>query len=218
MPLARSLYLLPLALACVGLTAQEAPKTEEKAPAITATPTADKETCGSHHHRWHHASHATFAAYVQTSVPLRELKDSLDHRNGFGLGIQWTRDHGDWHASRTRLEWNTFAESNPVPTVWPAAYTKTYAKNYVLSFDHLFKLNQGKAQAYLVGGLGGARWCVEQTTMTSYDSRWTTKLALTGGVGVKLADRVSLEARYVVSSIGQTFDANMLQASLAFRF
>jgi opacity protein-like surface antigen len=147
-------------------------------------------------------------------MPLRDLKESLDQRTGYGLGAQWTHEHGDWHASRTRLEWNTFPESGPVG----AAGTKTYAKNYILSFDHLFKLNTGTTQAYVVGGLGGARWCLEQTTATTYDSRWTTKLAITGGVGVQFANRVNLEARYVVSSVGKTFDANTLQASLGFRF
>jgi len=96
--------------------------------------------------------------------------------------------------------------------------TKTYAKNYILSFDHLFKLNRGSHQAYVVAGLGGARWGVEQSTGALRSSDWTTKLAITGGVGVQLADRVNLEARYVVSSIGKTFDANTLQASLGWRF
>lgn len=222
MPLARSLYLFPLALACGTLFAQEpSPKSEEKPTVEDGAQSRDKEKEKSSFRHYRHSRrhrHSTFSASVQANAPLRDLKESLDSRTGYGLGLQWTHDHGDWHASRTRLEWNTFPESGPVPAAGTAAYTKTYAKNYILSFDHLFKLNTGTTQAYLVGGLGGARWCIEQTTATSYDSRWTTKLALTGGVGVQFAKRVNLEARYVMSSVGKTFDANTLQASLGFRF
>jgi len=213
MPLARSLYLLPLALAGAALSAQEStPKPEEKAPVVDRESKSDRDRC--RFHSGHSRFHATFGAYVQADVPLRDLKESLDRRTGLGLGVQWTHDHGDWNASRTRLEWNTFPEGGPVG---PAG-TRTYAKNYILSFDHLFKLNQGWSQAYLVAGLGGARWDVEQTTGTQRTSDWTTKLAFTGGVGVQLGGRVNLEARYVVSSVSSTFDANTLQASLGWRF
>jgi opacity protein-like surface antigen len=209
------LYRLPLALACAALAAQEpAPKPAEPAPAAApaAAPEKGSEAKKDRRCQQHHES--VFGVYAQADLPLRDLKESLDRRTGFGLGASWTHDHGDWHASRTRLEWNTFPEGGPVG---PAG-TKTYAKNYVLSFDHLFKLNQGTQQAYLVAGLGGARWGVEQTTGPVRTSDWTTKLAITGGVGVQLANRVNLEARYVVSSIGKTFDANMVQASLGWRF
>ena len=211
MPLARFLYLLPLALACGALAAQEpAPKPEEKAPAVAPEQHAEKKQ--GHARFCHH--HTTFGAYVQADAPLRNLKENLDRRTGLGLGVQWVHDDGDWNASRTRLEWNTFPEGGPVG----AAGTRTYAKNYILSFDHLFKLNQGWSQAYLVAGLGGARWDVEQTTGAQHTSDWTTKLAFTGGVGVQLGARVNLEARYVVSSVSSTFDANTLQASLGWRF
>ena len=211
MPLARSLYLVPLACAGLALAAQEAPsKPEAKAP--VAEPQREEGDCHVRFRFRHH--HSVFGAYVQADVPLRDLKENLDRRTGLGLGVQWTRDQGDWNASRTRLEWNTFPEGGAVG----ASGTRTYAKNVILSFDHLFKLNQGSTQAYLVAGLGGARWDLEQTTAGQRSSLWTTKLALTGGVGVQLGERVNLEARYVVSSVGSTFDANALQASLGWRF
>lgn len=213
MPLARSLYCLPLA--CGLLAAQEAPapKPADPAPAAPSEKKPEAETrkeCSWHrHHR-----HSVFGAAVQVDMPVRDLKESLDRRTGYGLGVNWTHDHGDWHASRTRLEWNTFPEGGPVGPLG----TRTYAKNFVLSFDHLFKLNQGDSQAYLVAGLGGARWYLEQNTGALRTSDWTTKLAIAGGVGVQFSKRVNLEARYVVSSIGRTFDANMVQASLGWRF
>lgn len=210
MPLARPLFLLPLALAWAPLVAQEAPKPADPAPVATPEKKAEKERI---RHYFHH-HHSVFGAYAQADIPLRDLKENLDRRTGLGLGVQWTHDHGDWNASRTRLEWNTFAEGSPVGPLG----TKTYAKNFILSFDHLFKLNQGTHQMYVVAGLGGARWYLEQNTGALRDSFWTTKLAITGGVGVQLAERVNLEARYVVSSVGKTFDANTLQASLGWRF
>ena len=212
MPLVRSLYLLPLALACGALAAQESiPKPEEKVPATVTEQHTEKRR---ERRCFHHHYSADFGAYAQVNAPLRDLKENLDRRTGLGLGVQWTHDHGDWNASRTRLEWNTFPEGGAVGL----SGTRTYAKNYILSFDHLFKLNQGWSQAYLVAGLGGARWNVEQTTGALRTSLWTTKLAATGGVGLQLGPRVNLEARYVVSSIGSTFDANTLQASLGWRF
>jgi opacity protein-like surface antigen len=211
MPLARGLYLLPLALACGVLAAQEpAPTAEEKAPVKVTEAKKEKEaTCFHSYHR-----HSDFGVSVQGDFPLRDLGDSLDRRSGLGLGLQWTHDHGDWNASRTRMEWNTFPEGGAVGPLG----TKTYAKNYILSFDHLFKLNRGDHQAYVVAGLGGARWNVEQTTGTTHTMDWTTKLAVTGGLGVQLAHRVNLEARYVVSSVGKTFDANVMQISLGWHF
>ena len=161
---------------------------------------------------WHHPS--VFTASVQADFPAGDLRNKLDGRSGLGLGLQWTHDHGDWDASRTRLEWNTFAEGGAVG----ALATRTYAKNYLLSFDHLFKLNRGNHQAYVVAGLGGARWNLEQTTGGISSSRWTTKLMVTGGLGVQIAQRVNLEARYGVSSVNRTFDANVVQISLGWRF
>ncbi|WP_306591001.1 outer membrane protein [Geothrix sp. 21YS21S-4] len=191
MPLNRRLYLLPLVLAGLSLAAGD---TDGKAP---------------------QASHAnTFGMSVQADLPLRELQDSLDHRTGFGLGLQWTHDHGAAHASRTRLEFNVFPESQPVgPTA-----TTTYAKNVALSFDHLFRVSEGPARLYLVGGLGGARWTLEQKAPAFSSNLTTTKLAVTAGVGVQMARQLTLEARYVVSGIQKTFDANTVQVSLGWRF
>lgn len=216
MPLLRSMGLLSGSLLCTVLAAQDpAPKPPEKPSESAAAADGEKKERGCCHgwrHHRHGHPHAVFGAYVQGLMPVRDLKEDLDGRTGFGLGVQWIHDHGDWHASRTRLEWNTFAESRS------AAGVRTYAKNYILSWDHLFKANKGEHQAYLVVGIGGARWYHEQTGAGFRDSRWTTKPAITGGAGVSFARRMNLEARYVVSSLDRTFDANTLQASLGWRF
>ena len=217
MPLVRSLCLLSLGLSGAALGAQEAPakpapKPEATLPMESPVKPPDHEARPARF--CHHRFRADFGAYVQAAMPLGDLKTNLDRRTGLGVGVQWTHEHGDWNASRTRLEWNTFPEGGPVG----AAGTRTYAKNVLLSFDHLFKLNQGWSQAYLVAGLGGARWDVEQTTGTLRTADWTTKLAFTAGAGVQVGPRVNLEVRYVVSSVSRTFDGNTLQASLGWRF
>ncbi|GLH74378.1 hypothetical protein GETHLI_28800 [Geothrix limicola] len=191
MPLPRGLYLLPLALVGLGLAAEDAP---EKAP--------KPRRCEA------------FGASIQANLPLRDLQDDLDHRTGLGLGLQWTHDHGDFHASRTRFEWNVFPESHPVGPLG----TTTYAKNLVLSFDHLWRLSDGPTGVYLVGGLGGVRWTLDQKTPTASSDLQTTKLAVTAGVGLQVARHLSLEGRYVFSGIQKTFDANTVQMSLGWRF
>jgi hypothetical protein len=213
----RTPSLLALALVSAALGAQEpAPKPSESKPVVTpeakAEPAPEKASQSWASHHYHHRS--TFGAYAQASFPQRELKEALADGQGYGLGLQWTHDRGDWNASRTRLEWNTFAEGSPVAPL----STRTYAKNYLVSWDHLFKLNQGPYQSYAVMGLGGARWNLEQTTSLVRRSLWTTKLAFTGGLGLRLGERVNVEARYVVSSIEKTYDGNALQASLGWRF
>lgn len=236
MSLAHALHLLPLGFLCVSLPGQDPkPKPIEKpepavqitnsrvlAPAQTASSRVDAP-CESHHcdfrHRRlncrHSGHHSTFGIFGQGVMPLRTLKEDLDQRTGYGLGLQWTHDHGDRHASRTRIEWNTFPEGGAV------AGTRTYAKNILLSWDHLFNLNKqnkGESHVYLVSGIGGSKWYLEHSTDVLRDARWTTKLAITGGIGIQIADRMNLEARYVVSSINQTFDANTMQMSLGWQF
>jgi len=191
MPLHRGLCLLPFAFASLSLMAEDkvdkAPKTKQ---------------CNS------------FGISAQADAPLRDLKDSLDRRTGYGLGLQWTHDHGDYHASRTRFEWNTFPEGHPVG---PAGAT-TYAKNLVLSFDHLFRLNQGPTGLYLVGGLGGVRWSLDQHTPTTATNLTTTKLGVTAGVGLQIGRQFTVEGRYLFSGIHKTFDSNTAQLSLGWRF
>lgn len=208
MSLARSI-LLPLGLLCASLAGQNPAPRPTDGPAEKP---ATRKSEGDHRcfRPRHFGHHSTFGAYAQGVMPLRNLGEDLGQRTGFGLGLQWTHDHGDWNASRTRLEWNTFPEGGSGP--------RTYAKNYTLSWDHLFKLNKGRSQAYLLTGIGGSRWYLEQTTAGLKDAHWATKLAITGGAGLQIAERMNLEARYVASSVNRTFDANTLQMSLGWRF
>lgn len=193
MPLVPRLCLLPLLLAGPLLVAGEAEASSEKPRPCPVR---------------------TTGASLQADLPLRDLKDDLDRRTGFGVGLQWTRERADHHASRTRLEFNVFPEGGAVG----AAGVRTYAKDYLLSYDHLFPLGAGARRAYLVAGLGGVHWVLEQSQATTRTTLRTTKLGFTGGVGLQLTERMNLEARYQFSGIQQTFDANVLQLSLGWRF
>lgn len=148
---------------------------------------------------------------LQTVQPLHDLKQHLDGRSGFGIGVHWLREHSERRASRTRLEWNTFAEGSQPQD------PRYYVKNYGLGWDHLSSLGEGRRRGYLVTGVGVSRWLIEQSSPSGVVARWTTKLSLTGGLGFRLAEGMSLEARYVITSLDRTFDANSLVLSLGWR-
>jgi hypothetical protein len=193
MPLVVRLCLVPLILGCSLLAAEEP---EKKEPV--------REWC-------HHSS---FGAEIQTNWPARELKDELDRRVGYGVGLQWVHEHGEYHARRTRVEFNVFPEGNPVgPTG-----VKTYAKNHLISFDHLFRVTGSLQGPYLVAGVGGAHWVLDQSTTGPTNRLSTNKLVFAGGIGMQLSPRVNLEARYTLSGIQKTFDANTTQLSLGWQF
>lgn len=192
MPLAPRLCLLPLLLGGALLSAADCESKD--------TPKASPSR--------------TFGATVQADFPLRDLKGDLDRRTGFGAGLQWTQERANCHASRTRIEFNVFPEGGQIGIMG----TKTYAKDYLLSYDHLFPLGTGARRAYLVAGAGGVHWVLEQSQGPLRSTLRTTKLAFTGGVGLQLSERVNLEARYQFSGIQKTFDANLVQLSLGWRF
>lgn len=155
-----------------------------------------------------------FGGSVQVLAPLKDLKTALDERTGLGIGLQWIHEgRGRW-ASRTRLEWNVFSESNPVGPLG----VETSVKQYLLSFDRLYRLGEGSRSLYLLGGVGGARWFVDQQALGTEQGFHTTKLAITGGAGWRFSHAFGLEARYVVSGIDRGMDANTAQVSFNWRF
>jgi opacity protein-like surface antigen len=162
---------------------------------------------------WHSSS--DFAWQVQVDAPVKDLGRALDQRTGLGLGMQWTSYRSGGAANRTRLEWNVFPEGNPVGT----AAVATKASNYVLSFDRLYHVSGTRAGVYVVAGLGAVRWFTDQTPGANPTvSTHTTKLAVTAGAGYRFNRAVSLEARYLVSSVNRTFDGNVAQGVLSMRF
>lgn len=161
-----------------------------------------------------HLHHHAFGGSVQVLAPLKDLKTALDERTGLGIGLQWIHEgRGHW-ASRTRLEWNVFSESNPVGPLG----VETSVKQYLLSFDRLYRLGEGPRSLYLLGGVGATRWFVDQQVLGTEQGFHTTKLAVTGGAGWRFSQAFGLEARYVVSGIDRAMDANTAQVSLNWRF
>jgi opacity protein-like surface antigen len=163
--------------------------------------------------RWRHTS--TFAWQAQLDLPTKDLGQALDNRSGLGLGAQWTHDRGNGKAARTRLEWNLFPEGHPVGL----GAVKTKASNYILSFDRLYHFAGETKGAYVLAGLGGVRWFTDRTAGANpTQSGHVTKLAVTAGAGYRFTPSFSAEARYLISTLNQSLDGNMMQAGLNFRF
>ena len=173
----------------------------------------DKEKCCC---RWHwHSDAGAFAWQAQLDSPVKGLGQSLDQRTGLGLGAQWNHDHEDGHVSRTRIEWNVFPQG---PGVGPAE-VQTKASNYLLSFDRLYHFSGSAKGPYILAGLGAVRWFVDQAVSPGQTRSFhATKLAVTAGAGYRFNPSFSAEARYLLSSLDQSFDGSMVQVGLNMRF
>jgi hypothetical protein len=195
----RILFLaLAAGCACAGLRAEE----------------PESKTTTTHHWHWKRDT-GTFAWQVQADLPVTDFGKTLDHRTGLGLGAQWNHDRGAGHVRRTRLEWNVIPQGQPVGT--PGIKTK--ASNYILSFDRLYHFSGTATGCYILGGLGGVRWFMDQTPVAQPTRSFhTTKLAVTAGAGYRFSPGFAAEARYLLSSVNQSFDGNVLQAGLNLRF
>ena len=146
------------------------------------------------------------------NLPANDLGRDKDNLLGYGLGIHGLHRHGDHHTSRTRFDWNVWAQGPAVNGV------KTQVSNYHLAFDHLYHFDESSSGPYLVGGLGAVRWFVDQDAMGLRSRFHTTKLGVTAGAGWQFNRATGLELRALVSSIDHTFDATTVQAAFTFRF
>lgn len=144
--------------------------------------------------------------------PTHDLGRDLDHQSGFGLGLHTRHRHGDHHTSRTRFDWNVWAQGPAVNGV------KTQVSNYHLAFDHLYHFQEASAGPYLVGGLGAVRWFVDRDVAGVRLRSHTTKLGVTAGAGWQFNRAAGLELRALVGSLDHTFDATTLQVAFTFRF
>lgn len=169
-----------------------------------------------HRHHWDY----DFGASVQVSLPQGDLKTQMDNRTGVGIGMQWTGFKRDWWLSRTRFEWNVYPQSHAVGK----AQVKTRMENLNLSFDQMVFFMKEPVGPYVFGGLGAVRTFVAETPTAPASgamlpNRWhTTKLAVTAGLGLRLANQVAVEGRYVVSSLNKTMDANTAQVVVSWYF
>lgn len=149
---------------------------------------------------------------VTLNLPTQDLGRDLDHQPGYGLGIHGLHRHGDHHTSRTRFDWNVWAQGPAVNGV------KTQVSNYHLAFDHLYHFREATSGPYLVGGLGAVRWFVDQDAAGVRLRSHTTKLGVTAGAGWQFNRTAGLELRALVGSRDHTFDATTVQAAFTFRF
>lgn len=185
--------LTALLAACTALAAQD--RSEDRWPT---------------RERWNY----DFGASLISSQPMGDLKTRLDARHGVGIGAQWTEFRNDRWLKRTRLEWVTYREANPVGS----AQLRTQMKSFTLSFDQVVHFASEPIGPYVVFGLGGVRTLWDESTPTQQRHLNATKLLVTGGVGLRLANQVSLEARYGVSSLAKSQDATTLQFCMGWHF
>lgn len=164
----------------------------------------------SRRHNWNY----DFGAELIALKPQGDLKTAMADRTGLGIGAQWTSFRRDWWLSRKRLEWTVLPEAEPVG----ASQTRTHVKTFSFHWDQVVFFNDEPLGIYVVGGLGAIRWFVDETTPAAGHSWHTTKLGVTAGLGVRLANQVSLEGRYVVSSLRKSMDANTAQVVLGWHF
>jgi hypothetical protein len=193
----RILQTCTLALATLGLGAQDA----ESRDRHTYLP-------------WNYG----FGAEVLATANQGDLRQAMGDRTGFGIGAQWTDFDRDWWLDRTRLEWNVFPESLPLG---PGGM-RTRMKNITLSWDQLVFFAREPIGPYVLGGIGAIRWFREATPTLpgrGETRSWNaTKLGVTVGLGLRLANQVSLEGRYIVSSLDRNMDSRTAQLCLGWHF
>lgn len=155
-----------------------------------------------------------FGASVISAKPMGDFRTRLDGRHGVGIGAQWTEFRDDRWLKRTRLEWLTYRDSDPVGP----AQVRTQMKTITLSFDQVIHFAPEPIGPYVVFGLGGLRSFYDESTPTARRHLDATRLLVTGGLGLRLANQVSLEARYSISSLQKSQDAATVQFCMGWHF
>lgn len=170
-----------------------------------------------HRENWHYG----FGLELLATRPTGDLQTRLDGRSGLGFGMQWSHFHSDSWLGRTRFEFNVFPESRPTDRT----QDRVRLQNLVLSFDEQFFLMREPLGPYLLFGLGGIRNFLTEVPATTpigqmdgARSRHTTRLLLTAGAGLRLANQVSLEARLQVSGLDKSADNSSLQVCMGWHF
>lgn len=136
-----------------------------------------------------------YGLQAHVTLPLGDLKDTVDSKPGIGLGAHMTVDFGQGHVLRPRVDFIAF----PDATVFDV---KNKVNNLSLGADYLYVF-EGKTGFYVLGGLAVNRWKVDAElpgigplTVT------TTKLGYALGGGFAFNEQVSAELRYSASQYG----------------
>lgn len=158
------------------------------------------------------AEEPRFGMQAAVNAPLGDLKDFVDSKPGFGVGVHGTFDLGYGHMIRPRADFNVYPQAN-------FSGIKNNASNFGLGADYLYFLAGKPERLYLTGGLSAVRWSFSNDVPGfGKVSNNTTKLGIALGVGYQWNRTVGTEGRYTTSKVGENFTANALQAGVTIRF
>lgn len=157
------------------------------------------------------AQDARFGLQGTLAFPQGDLKDGVDSKMGYGLGVHGTFAF-DQHAIRPRLDYTLYSKRD----LFPGFTTQVSSLNY--GVDYLY-FTQAKDQGlYLIGGASAVRWNIKAEGFGMSESENTTKLGLSAGVGYQWNKTFGTELRYQTSSIDQETTANNMFLSATVRF
>lgn len=154
-----------------------------------------------------------FGVQGQVNLPLGDLKDFMDSKPGFGVGVHGTIDLGSGQLLRPRLDYNLFPQAD-------LSGVKDKASNLNLGADYLYYLDGRTSEGlYFTGGASMVRWTFDQDFPgLGSASTSTTKLGLAAGLGYQWNPTFGTEVRYTYSRVNSNFSADAIQVGATIRF
>lgn len=169
-------------------------------------------------------------------LPEGDLKQGVDSKQGFSLGVHCTFDLGNGFAVRPRIDYLQFPSwkrsssySSLGTSYWSNASTQF--SHTAIGVDGLVHPTENQKAFYLLGGISYIAWKGAydssyglsgpggNTDIRESDSRTWNKPGISVGVGYGIGTRGFLEARYTLSKIGDDdSSANLVVIGAGFRF
>lgn len=169
-------------------------------------------------------------------LPEGDLKQGVDSKQGFTLGVHCTFDLGNGFAVRPRLDhvrFPSWKRSSSYSSFGTSYWTNssTQFSHTAIGVDGLVYPAESQKAFYLLGGISYIAWKGEydssygmsgtggNTNIRESDSRTWNKPGISFGVGYLIGNRGFLEARYTLSKIGDDdSSANLVVLGAGFRF
>lgn len=166
------------------------------------------------------AQDTRFGIHANLNFPQSDLKDAVDNKMGYGLGVHVAVDLGQGHLLRPRFDYTQFPKWTESGIGWSES---TQFRKMALGVDYLYYVS-GKASEglYLTAGLAANRWNVkwEENVAglgSSSLNENTTKLGLTAGLGYQFNKTFGTELTYESGKAWEG-NANTIKAGVTFRF
>lgn len=160
-----------------------------------------------------------YGLLASLNLPQSDLKDAVDSKVGFSIGVQATFDLRGGHMLRPRYDYTWFPEYKE--TFAGDSFSTKFTRTS-LGVDYLYFVD-GKPQGfYVTAGIAAVQWAVEVNFSLSglgsgSNSQTTNKLALAAGVGYQFNRTVGADLRYIKGKAWEG-DVDMIQAGVNVRF